>query len=80
LLEINLKNYYKEITYSFRIEQSMVTNMLSDNNRVSQTIICKIINAITIHRQAMELVRNFNSYVIITTSSNILFIKGYISF
>jgi len=48
------------------IEQAMVTNMLSDNNRNNQTIICRIINVINIHRKVMELVRNFSSYVIIT--------------
>ncbi|RLU21176.1 hypothetical protein DMN91_005549 [Ooceraea biroi] len=40
---------------SFRIEQAVTTNMLSDLNQQNQTIICKkIVDAIDIHRKTME--------------------------
>jgi hypothetical protein len=80
LVETNLRNnYYKDIISSIRIEQAMTTNTVSDTNRDNQTIIRrKIVNAIDIHRKAMELVRNSNSYVIIIISNNIMFVKGYV--
>jgi hypothetical protein len=46
---------YKEITYSFRIEQAVTIKILSNMKNKNQFIICKkIANAIDIHCKAME--------------------------
>jgi transcriptional regulatory protein LevR len=48
-------NYYKRITFSFRIEQAMTLNVTSNRNYKNQFKICrKIADAIDIHCKAME--------------------------
>jgi hypothetical protein len=62
----NLHNYYKGITYSFRIEQAMTINILSNINYKNQIICKKIADGVDIHRKAMELViLSDNIYIII---------------